>query len=416
MRVPPARARRYYYGWNIIAICVLAQLSVIGIAFNCVSLFVPVWSKAFQAPPSELLLSVTIFTFLGPVLSPIAGWAADRLPANFVIGLGLLCSAAAYVAIAFANSAVALILLYVVVLSPGFIFATAIPTQAVVCRWFDRRRGFAMGMNALGVVLAGVMFPPLVVALLPHIGWRTIWIAAAALIGLLAAPLALLALYDRPPADDPFGYVDVVRKQTDTDIHSVWAILRRPNFWIVAAVYVASLSVYLSVTFNLGPIVLSHGFDLALAGILISLLSAADFGGKLLFGVLVDWLGTRIPLVLVALAAALAAIMLNEVSSRDMLFLAVIPLGLSGGIWTVLPASMANEFGSASFGRAFGLISMLTPLASLTAPVFAKLAERSGSYSQGLVALAAFAIVSALIGTLLKQAKPKAELRAAELH
>jgi MFS family permease len=403
MRTLPARMRSYYYGWNIVALCVLAQLFTLGIALNCFSLFIPMWSKEMGAPVSEILLAVTIFTFLGPGLGPFIGWAADRVSSHILIGAGLFVCAIAYLAGAFVKTPGQLIGLYALLVAPAVGLATTIPAQSVVCRWFDRKRGLAMGLNAFGIILAGVVFPPLVVALLPHLGWRGIWLASAAINGLLVLPLALLTLYDRPAADDPLTHVDSTHSKSEGQAVSFTTIFTRQNFWIMVLVCIAALCPYFVAATNIAPIAQSHGLDLRAASGLLSLLAASDLGGKLLFGMLADRLGNRIPLVLVALLAALGAFLLVTAHSGPTLFLAVVPLGLSGGIWTVLPTSVAAEFGSASFGRAFGLITASAPFAMLTVPIVAKLKEQSGSYSTGLLSLALVAVVGACVALLLRQ-------------
>lgn len=404
MRTLPTRTRSYYYGWNIVAVCVLAQLVTLGIALNCFSLFLPIWSKEMGAPVSEILLAVTIFTFLGPGLGPFIGWAADRVSSRILIGSGLFVCAIAYLAGAFVKSPVQLIALYALLVAPAVGLATTIPAQSVVCRWFERKRGLAMGLNAFGIILAGVVFPPLVVnVLLPHLGWRGTWLASAAVNGIVVLPLALLMLYDRPSADDPLSHLESTHGESTGHAVSFMTILTRQNFWIMVFVCIAALCPYFVAATNIAPIAQSHGLDLSTASILLSLLAASDLAGKLLFGMLSDKFGNRIPMILVALLAALGAFLLAIAHSSSMLFLAIVPLGLSGGIWTVLPSSAAAEFGTASFGRAFGLLTASAPFAMLTVPVVAKMKEQSGSYGTGLMALTVFALVGAGVAALLRQ-------------
>jgi MFS family permease len=72
---------------------------------------------------------------------------------------------------------------------------------------------------------------------------------------------------------------------------------------------------------------------------------------------------------------------------------AVTLIGLGQGVWTIIAASTAAEFGPAGFGRAFGLMSMLTPVATIAAPLVAWLSEQGVAYSESLVGLGAFGLV-----------------------
>jgi MFS family permease len=183
-------------------------------------------------------------------------------------------------------------------------------------------------------------------------------------------------------------------------------ILGRRNFWVIILVGLAALCPHFVATMNIASIVLSRGIDLRMAGLFLALLSASDMVGKILFGMIIDRRGNRVPLVLVSLFAALGAGLLVAAHTVFTFALAIIPLGLSGGIWTVLPSSIATEFGSRSFGRAFGLLTLVTPCSMLTVPIIARLKEVSGSYNPGLLAISAFAVLGAIVATTLRQAEP----------
>src|SRR5690606_8151183 len=100
-----------------------------------------------------------------------------------------------------------LIVLYALPLPLLISFASAVPAQALVSRWFVKRAGLAMGLTAFGASAGGILAPPLVVTLLPQVGWRETWWLGAAVIGLLALPAIVLAVRDRPGPQDSKAYV-----------------------------------------------------------------------------------------------------------------------------------------------------------------------------------------------------------------
>jgi MFS family permease len=157
----------------------------------------------------------------------------------------------------------------------------------------------------------------------------------------------------------------------------------------------------MGVSINLAPIVLSRGFHLQTAGLLLSVFSAAALVAKLGSGLLADRLGNRTPLALLAVSTAAGTSLLAVAHQAGALYGAVALVGLSGGIWTMLASATAAEFGPQGFGRAYGVISAFTPLGSLAPPVVAWLYERQGDYAGALLALAAFALVVGGGGALL---------------
>jgi len=76
----PAPPRGWYYGWNIVAVCVLAQVAANGLTYNCMTLFLPDWSKQLHAPVSLLQLSIAGMVLVCAPLSPFAGQLADKYP------------------------------------------------------------------------------------------------------------------------------------------------------------------------------------------------------------------------------------------------------------------------------------------------------------------------------------------------
>jgi hypothetical protein len=74
--------------------------------------------------------------------------------------------------------------------------------------------------------------------------------------------------------------------------------------------------------------------------------------------------------------------------------IAVVLIGLSGGMWPLLAAAVAAEFGAGGVGRAFGLLMMFLPVIVLVPFVVAKVHEVFGSYAPSLIGLSALTIAA----------------------
>ena len=86
-------------------------------------------------------------------------------------------------------------------LGQGALFS---PLMANVLRWFDHRRGTAVGIVASGHSIAGMLWPPVFRYVNESAGWREtfLWFGIAAL--LVMVPLSLI-LRRRPPKTPPAG-------------------------------------------------------------------------------------------------------------------------------------------------------------------------------------------------------------------
>ncbi|MEY2926154.1 MAG: hypothetical protein RL367_631 [Pseudomonadota bacterium] len=406
---PHARFARWYHGWNIVGLCVLVQIAGLGITLNCFSLFLHDWTREFGLPVSSFALGVTIFSLGCALAAPFAGLVADRFPARRLFAIMLAVLAVFHLAVSFVATGWQIVALYAVLLPAAVTFSTGIPCQTLVSRWFVHRVGLAMGLTAFGLALAGVFFPSLIVKFLPLLGWRVIWRIFAGLIVVIIVPLVLIAMRDRPHAAEGQFYVGSKGHEAAVSKLSVRAVLSRRNFWVAVAVFVPIQCASISMTVNLAPIVGSYGFSPKVAGLMIAVLSSSALAAKLVAGIAADRFGNRVPMIVTGLlcAAGLGALV-NSSGNLPLLAAAFVMIGLSGGVWTLLASATAAEFGKQGFGRAFGLICMFPPVASLAPPMIARLKEGSGSYSLGLSILCGLALLGACAAGLLRENRASA--------
>ena len=235
----PHRRLGYYYGWNIVIACVLSQLAALGVTVNCFSLFVHGWSAEFHTPVSQLALAIALLSLGCSVVATPAGVAIEKRPARWVFGLGLAAIVLAMVMVGFATAGWQIVAVYAVVLPAAVTFSSAIPAQALVTRWFVRKRATAMGLCAFGLALAGVVFPPIITQLLPTLGWRETWWLFAGLIGLVIGPLVLFILRDRPTPEEAIFYIPAEAHEPPGPGVPFRAVLSRPRFWVILAVFLS---------------------------------------------------------------------------------------------------------------------------------------------------------------------------------
>jgi MFS family permease len=409
MKAPATDSKppRWYYGWNIVAVCVLSQVAALALTLNCFTLFLHAWTHEFGIPVSTLAFSVTIFSVGCAIVCPFAGAAADRFPARWVFGAALIGLVAFHAAIGFVTAGWQIVLLYSALLPIAISFAASVPAQAVVSRWFVRRVGLAMGLTAFGLALAGVIFPTLIGWLTPILGWRRVWWLFSAAIAVVVLPVVVGVIRDRPGEREGLDYVGPQAPAHLSPKMKAADIFKRPNFWVTIGVFVPIQCCFMGISINLAPLVLSRGFNTATAAVLLSLMSATALVAKLASGVTADRIGNRTPLVLTALiAAAGVAVLAFSGRSLPLMFAALTLMGLTQGVWTLLASATVAEFGAQGFGRAFGVISAFTPIGALAPPMLARLQETSGSYVGGLMGLALFALVGAGVGLLLKERHP----------
>ena len=406
----------WYHGWNIVAVMVVSQVAALALTINCFSLFLKDWTEAFNAPVSALALSVTLFSAGCAMAAPFAGLAADRYPSKWVFGVALAGLAAFHVAISFTTAGWQIVALYALMLPAAVTCAASITASTVVSRWFVRRRGLAMGITAFGLALAGVVFPPMIVWLLPMLGWRVVWRIFAAVIAILVLPPVVTVLKDKPGKAEGAHYIGA---RAPVDLGSrltAREVFRRRNLWIILAVFVPVQCSYMAVGINLAPLVASANFSRTIAGMLIAVMSFSALVSKLGSGAAADRFGNRLPLVATGLVCAVGVILLATAGRQlPVLVAALVLMGLSQGVWTLIASATAAEFDARGFGRAFGIVGAFAPVGSLAPPVVAWLKEASGTYTSALLGLGLLTLTGALTGLMLREsnateARPRSPL------
>jgi riboflavin transporter FmnP len=78
-------------------------------------------------------------------------------------------------------------------------------------------------------------------------------------------------------------------------------------------------------------------------------------------------------------------------------------IGLGSGVFTLLAAAIAVEFGAEGMGRAFGMCMMFVPVITLSPFLIARSEEATGSYTHAFIGGAIFLAVSGFLATLYRE-------------
>ena len=81
-------------------------------------------------------------------------------------------------------------------LAQGSLYA---PLMANIAKWYERRRGMAVGIVASGQSLSGIVWPPIFGIAVTEIGWRNGFIGFSIIAGCIMLPLCLVFVR-KPPS------------------------------------------------------------------------------------------------------------------------------------------------------------------------------------------------------------------------
>jgi MFS family permease len=349
----------------------------------------------------------SIYMLLCCVVSILGGWALDRYGPKIVIflmgsftGLSLLLTSQT-------NSTWQLLISYSLLLAAGTgaIFPVINSTAS---RWFNKKRGFVLGITTSGGGLGVIIMAPFATYLISNFDWRTAFIVMGLIAWLVIASLSLVLIKD--PRDIgllPNGVkseafqVSIQNKESKTQLTglSLRQASSTSQFWFLGFVWLLlSVTVHL-IFIHIVPYAIDVGISPMDAAVILSLIGSSSLLGRLGVGRLSDTIGRKGPALVCALLQGGALLWL--IWSRDvwMFYAFAIAYGfLWGGFSTIITALIGDIFGVRSIGSIMGMTSVGWALGAAAGPAIGGVMfDVIGNYFM------AFAVgaVSMLIATLL---------------
>ncbi|NCC34431.1 MAG: MFS transporter [Chloroflexia bacterium] len=272
----------------------------------------------------------------------------------------------------------------------------------LTAQWFVRYRGRAMALVTMGFALSNAFFPPFTQLLVSNLGWRSSYVALAALLAALLLP-AMLVARDRPEALGlfPDGAASPPAHETASNPSAMAAAptLRAAPFWLLALPLAVGPFVVTALVFHQVSIFAERGLSPAIAAGVFVPFSLAAAGATLIGGFLVERFRPKRVLLGNLLLMASAIAMLRLVQDPASATSYAILLGASSGLQSVVQGvAWATYYGRQGLGRLQGNAAMVTISAAALAPLpLAAWQQSAGSYLPGLTAMIALPLLGALL-------------------
>lgn len=347
-------------------------------------------------PLSEVMIAYSINMGLSPLPMMIGGWFVDRRHARAVAAAGGLLLGAGWILAGQAQSTWQLVLCYGLLAGSGQGLCYAAGLSNTL-KFFPERKGLISGLITGVNGGATIVLAPIAAAMAANVTQlMTVFGVVFAALGLASALLIRPAPVE-VVTPGVTGFTQGMRPAQ---------VLRAPVFWLIFGVFVCGAFSGVMIAGNASPIAVTmFGLAPAAAALLVSLYSAANMSGRLVFGTLSDRFGQpRTLLVVFALVAMSLGVLLIGRGHVPALVIGMIGLGLCyGGVMGIMPALVMGTFGPAHQGVNYGMAFAGYSTAALIAPGFAAGvgASHGGDYSIAfLVAIGAAAAGAGLVFVL----------------
>lgn len=414
-----------FYGWIVVATSAaglfLGAFPIVAFSFG---VFFQPFVREFHASRAAVSLAFTITNLLSGIFAFVVGQIADRTGARRVILPGLAVVAALLVSAEAVGSRLAELYLFYAALGVVAPATTTVPYALVVSRWFDRRRGVALGSMMVGLGLGAVVMPIVAQRLIAGVGWRN----AFAIVGcaMLAIPMPIVGVFLRdapaqmgllPDGRSTGGATPTIGSRVDG---LDWREARQSGtFWLLIAVFVLLAASVHACVIHMPQLFADRGATAENAALASSVIGLALLVGRIASGYFLDrYFGGSVALA-TCLGAALGIALLWTGSAGPVALAGAFLVGLGMGAEVdIIAFLMSRYFGLRSLGATVGFAFAAFVIAGGLGPLVMGLVfDRTGSYRVPLAAFGGAAIVAAMLATRLGpyrfEAPPEAARRPA---
>ena len=381
----------WYSGWTILGTCLVFQAFIIGTVYFSYTLAVGEWLTDSQLDVSltYVMAPITVLTLCQSIVSPLVGYALDRYSIRLMVCFGVFLVSLGYVLMSFVSSFVFIVFIYGSFIVVGVSLAGPLAAQTLAARWFNEKRGFAIGLVTTGTSIGGVLMAPTIVILYESIGWRETHRLLGIMFLIIIIPLVWVIIRNSPEHFDRLEKTaSADRAETAKLPQKIWTtseILREPNFWVVVLSFLPLLIVFSSIQQHLQPFGTNLGLDSMQVAALVSVFASVMIGGKIFFGLMSDRFDHRILFALSLLVCCIVVLgFLTQSSYQAILFFTGLLGFSSGGFLPLIGAIIASRFGANSFGSVMGLVGPFLAISAFGPILFSKMYEVEGSYALAL--------------------------------
>jgi len=359
----------------------------------------------------ELTRTVTsgVFSVYMVIYSAIAllgGWALDRYGPRIIVFLMGVFVSLSLMLTSQTSSSWQLYITYSLLLAIGT-GASYTVLMATASRWFEQKRGLALGITSAGVGLGTVIIAPFAAYLINGPGWRWAYIIIGLIAGVTTVLLSLLLRKDPgemgllPDGVKPdFSRTMVPKENTGTPMESF--SLRQASgtgvFWLIlTALLLFSLCLHLVMT-HLVPHATDVGISDVRAALLLSIIGVSGILGRLVVGWVSDGIGRKVSVVVCALLQFGVVMWLVWAQDLWALYLFAAVYGFAyGGFDTATFALASDIFGQNSLGIIMGALAIGWGIGAAIGPaVGGFIFDVGGSYTVAFL-IGALAMVAATI-------------------
>ena len=410
---------RPYYGWIIVAAFLISTIILYG-TLQSFGVFFKSIENAFSLSRTMTSAVTSTNWIIGGTAAFLIGRAQDKYgPKNIVLIMGVFAGVS-LILTGQTNATWQIFITYGVLLPLGTGAVYVVPTSAV-SKWFDKRRGLALGIAGAGSGLGTIAIIPLATYLITQFDWRVAYVILGIIALVVIIPISRLLKREPSRASNtealmpyqPHG--EDVLYENDNNKISITELFGSRSFWFTLMIFMLFGSCLLFIYTHLVPHITDMDFTPNDAAGILSVFGVASIAGRIFVGAIADRIGRRLTTIIVLLLQAGTLLWLISAEELWMLFVIAVLFGFSySGFASSMGAYIGDMFGLSRIGTIFGLLEIGFAIGAATGPAIGGLIYDSrGSY---FLAFLVFGIGLIVISVLVGLLKVESRITAARIE
>ncbi len=385
-----------YYGWFIVLATFIA-LMVLSIRNYSFGVFIDPLTAEFGWDRAPLTLIFSISLIVSSLFGIVSGRLSDKYGVRKLMAAGTILISTGFLLSSQTQHINHLYSSFFLIGIGGS--AIYIPATTTVTRWFDEKRGLAIGISVAAIAIGMAGFPPLLERTIYAFGWRSTFIIIGILT--LTALSFSTALMKRSPTDS-----EDEKARIDEESYTLKEALKTHYFWIIYFMFLMAQFSALTITVHIVPYSTDIGLPSFYAAATLTAVGLANIFGRVLGGWTSDKLGVIKGVSIFFVFQSLAIFSLPLFSGLLAIYSVAVLFGLSYGGWVMIyPVITSRLFGTKHSGAILGALGTVAGIGGAVGPYIAGfIYDVTGFYDlafliSGFLMLAAFGLSLLFIKT-----------------
>jgi MFS family permease len=411
MATKEQKSGKIFHGWWVVLVAGIGlSLSYGPIIVGTFGVFLKPLSQEFGWSRTGISLAFSLGNLMFSGALPLIGRLVDRLGARKVILPSVLIFGLGVMSFYFLSAS--LWHFYALYLLLGVVNSGPLPAYSkVISRWFDQKRGLALGLAMAGMGVGGFIIPPLAQALITTVGWRQAYVFLGLLVIGITMPVVGLFLKETPqrmglwPDGAVVAPAGVAKRNGQEPGLSGREAWHTGAFWLMVGAFFLQSVGFHGYYIHLVPLLTDRGVSAQSAAMVVSLGSVGGMLGRAGGGYLLDRFFAPYVAVCFFCGSALGIFLLWSGAVGGLAFVAAFLGGLGVGAEMDIIAYMVSRyFGLRAFGEIYGYVFAAFTLGGVIGPPLMGIGfDSTGSYSP---VLGGFVVTTLIAAGLMTQLGP----------